>query len=601
MSSLLRSQGADVSDGGVHYRTWAPGQRNVQAVIFDERGEIVRTVGLNEETGGYFSTVDSAGSAGDRYKYKFGDSPTWPDPASRWQPDGVHGASAVINPATYRWNDGGWSAPGLTDLIIYELHIGTFTEGGTFRAAIEKLDHVAALGANAIEIMPVADFPGERNWGYDGVMLYAPARCYGTPDDMRALVDAAHARGLAVILDVVYNHLGPDGNYLGVYSTQYFTAKHKTPWGDALNFELPPVRNLFVENASYWMREFHIDGFRFDATHEIFDESPTHVLAEIAEVVHAAGGFVIIEDDRNEAELLRSRQSGGLGIDGAWSDDFHHVVRVALTGNRESYFGNYTGTTAELVDTLANGWLYRGQPQKIGGKSRGTESAVLKPEQFIYCISNHDQVGNRAFGERLGHVVSPAAYRAASALICLVPYTPMLFMGQEWAASTPFRYFTDHKPELGRLVTKGRREEFSAFEAFADPATRARIPDPQGEETFTGSKLNWAERDGAEHAGTLELYREFLTLRKTLPALRDRARANWRVFECGDGVVGIVFSEQEPNACVILIDLIGNHEPLSLEQLGRRWRIVLSSNDQRFGGDGAADFSVPTVLVLAVS
>jgi maltooligosyltrehalose trehalohydrolase len=509
----------------------------------------------------------------------------------------------VIDPNAHTWRDAGWVAPSLRDLVVYELHVGTFTSAGTFNEAIAKLDHVRELGASAIEIMPVADFPGDRNWGYDGVMLYAPARCYGHPDDLRRLVDEAHARGLAVILDVVYNHLGPDGNYLGCYSPQYFTRKHKTPWGDALNFELEPVRRFFLENPAYWMREFHIDGFRLDATHEIFDPTRKHLLAEIAEFVHAECGFVIIEDERNDASLLKSSAAGGLGIDAAWADDFHHVVRVTLTRDQESYFKNYSGTTDELVDTLENGWLYRGQPPLTGGKPRGTECRELQPEQFVYCISNHDQVGNRAFGERLSDTISTAAYRAASAFICVVPYTPMLFMGQEWAASTPFRYFTDHKPELGRMITKGRRNEFRDFAAFADPGTLEKIPDPQAAGTFTDCKLRWDEQVAPAHAPILRLYREFLALRATVPALHHRSRANWRVVQLQRDILALEFAPSTPDAFALVVDLVGGHEYPSLAEIGGRdrWRNVLSSNATQFAEPGAVDFEVPTVLALLAS
>ncbi|MBA2269921.1 MAG: malto-oligosyltrehalose trehalohydrolase, partial [Chthoniobacterales bacterium] len=447
-SPTQRSQGAELTAAGVRYRTWCEHDR-VDVLLVDATGAVLRTLPLEPEGDGYFSGIDQEGRAGDLYRYRLSDTGDWPDPASRAQPFGVHGPSSVVDPSAFRWGDASWKAPAYRDLVIYELHVGTFTGAGTFRATIEKLEYLVALGVNAIEIMPVADFPGDRNWGYDGVSLYAPSRAYGEPDDFRALVDAAHAGGLAVILDVVYNHLGPDGNYLGCYHSGYFNSEHETPWGVGLNHEQAAVRDFFSENALYWMREFHIDGFRLDATHAIVDDSPQHILAEIAERVHARGGFVIAEDDRNDPNLLRASNAGGLGFDGCWSDDFHHTVRVMLTKQREGYYANFEGTSRELADTLAHGWHFRGQPRPTSGKPRGGESIDLQPEQFVYCISNHDQVGNRAFGERLGHVVEPAAYRAASGLLCLVPYTPMLFMGQEWAASTPFQFFTEHNAELG--------------------------------------------------------------------------------------------------------------------------------------------------------
>lgn len=587
---------------GVRYRTWCEHDR-VDVLIVDEQRAVLRTVPLEAEGDGYFSGLDQAGRAGDLYRYRLGETGDWPDPASRAQPLGVHGPSMVVDANTYRWNDRSWQAPAYRDLIIYELHIGTFTEAGTFRGAIEKLEYLVELGVNAIEIMPVADFPGERNWGYDGVSIYAPSRAYGTPDDFRALVDAAHAHRLAVILDVVYNHLGPDGNYVGCYHTAYFNPHHKTPWGAGLNYEEAAVRDFFMENALYWMHEFHIDGFRLDATHAILDDSEQHILAEIAERVHAAGGFVIAEDDRNDPTLLRAAAAGGFGFDGCWSDDFHHTVRVMLTKQREGYYANFEGTPHELADTLAHGWHFRGQPRPTSGKPRGDESIDLAPEQFVYCISNHDQVGNRAFGERLAHVIDAAAYRAASALLCLVPYTPMLFMGQEWAASTPFQFFTDHNPELGRLVTEGRRKEFQNFAAFADPAQRERIPDPQALSTFTDSKLRWDELRQERHAQMLLLYQEFLGLRTTHAAFGNRSRDAWLATEVNDGVIALLYDGAGEFTLAVLVDLIGGHQMPNIDDPriapggGRDWQPILSSNEQRFGGDGRG-FSAPTTLVL---
>lgn len=509
----------------------------------------------------------------------------------------------VIDPHDFEWHDADRTRARFDELIIYELHIGCFTPRGTFRATIEKLPHLVNLGVTAIEIMPVADFPGDRNWGYDGVMLYAPSRIYGTPDDFRALIDAAHAQGLAVILDVVYNHFGPDGNYTSLFHSGYLTPKHKTPWGDAFDLECEAVRAFFTENAPYWMREFHIDGFRLDATHEIYDPTDRHLLGEIAQRVHELGGFVIAEDDRNEPQLLTPHAEGGLGFDGAWADDFHHVVRVMLTADNEGYFRNFRGTVDELAQTLTHGWLYRGQETLAGHKARGGSPAALHPQQFVYCISNHDQVGNRAFGERLSSTVAPAAYRAASALLCLVPQTPMLFMGQEWAASTPFQYFTHHNEELGRAVTKGRRQEFHHFNAFRDPAARQKIPDPQAESTFLNSKLQWAGITTDEHAKVLQLYREFLELRRAHPALRNRSRDNYLVTRL-DGIVVLLFGAAGEYTIAVVIDLIGGHSMPDLDDprltpgRERDWRSLLSSNETRFGGDGAPLFSMPTTLVL---
>jgi maltooligosyltrehalose trehalohydrolase len=420
---------------------------------------------------------------------------------------------------------------------------------------------------------------------------------------LRALVDAAHVRRLAVILDVVYNHLGPDGNYTGVYHGDYTNAKLHTPWGAALNYSAAPVRAFFGENPAYWIREFHIDGFRLDATHEIKDTSPRHVLREISDSIHSLGGFVVAEDERNLPQLILPSGDGGLGLDGCWADDFHHVVRVMLTRNQEAYYANYAGTSHELAQTLTHGWLYRGQNQIATGKARGGDPVAARAEQFVYCISNHDQVGNRAFGERLGHLISAAAYRAASAFLCVVPQTPMLFMGQEWNAATPFQFFTDHNAELGKLVTEGRRREFSRFAAFQDPAIRETIPDPQAPGTFTNSKLQWDELREQSHAQMLLLYQEFIALRRTHPALQNRARENWVASEV-DEFVAIFFGEPGRYDLAVLVDLVGGHAMPNLDRPrmtpgeGRDWRQVLSSNEPRFGGTDGADFSSPTTLIL---
>ncbi len=591
-----RSQGADVVDGGVRYRTWAPGKDRVEAVVYDSRGEGRRTISLGKEADGYFSALDPAGQPGDRYKYRFDDQ-EWPDPASRYNPDGVHGAAQVSDPAEFTWQDQAWSPPSLAELVIYELHLGTFTPAGTFRAAIEKLDHLVELGITALEIMPVADFPGRRNWGYDGVSLYAPARVYGTPDDFRMLVDAAHRRGLAVLLDVVYNHLGPAGNYLGSYSRDYFNPTHKTPWGDGFNFELKPVRDFFVENAIYWRREFHVDGFRLDATHTIVDSSEPHVLAEIAASIHSLGGIVTAEDERNEVQLVLPDIRGGMGLDAVWADDFHHVVRVMLTGVREGYFRSYEGTLDELTATLEHGWLLDGparKPQRFGKPSK---SSQLAPAQFVFCIANHDQIGNQAMGQRLQGIVPPSAYRAASALLCLLPYTPLLFMGQEWGASTPFVYFTDHEPNLGRLVTEGRRQEFKGFAGFRDAAARARIPDPQSEGAFSASKLGWEEIEESAHAQILQLYRECLALRRQEPAFRNRSRANYQVLAPVEGIIRLLFGHPDGEQCLVLADLVGGHAMPPLDER-REWELLLSSNEQRFGGQTEAPFALPELRVL---
>jgi maltooligosyltrehalose trehalohydrolase len=587
--------GAELTKEGVQYCLWAPGQDAVSVVV--QRAAALsefRTLPMARDKTDHFRVLDPEGGAGDRYQYQVGDM-RLPDPASRSQPNGVHGPSLVVDARAYPWSDDEWKRPPFRDLVIYELHVGTFTSEGTFRAAIEKLPHLRSLGITAIELMPIGDFPGRWGWGYDGVQIYAPARVYGSPDDLRALVDAAHRHGIAVILDVVYNHFGPDGNYLGCFSRAYFNAEHHTPWGDGFNFDAAQseqVRKFFVANPVYWMEQFHIDGFRLDATHAIADKSRPHILAEIAAAIHACGGYVIAEDARNETRLLESPQDGGYGFDGVWADDFHHVLSVGQTGAQEGYYRDFDGTLDELIETLQHGWLYRGRFSAAADRKRGTECRHLPPSKFVHCISNHDQSGNRAFGDRAHQIMRPAAYRTLSMLLCLTPYTPMLFMGQEWAATNPFLYFTDHNAELGAMITLGRRREFSDFAEFTDPATRERIPDPQSEETFLKSKLDWEEVRRGEHAEVLALYRECLHLRQRSAAFRPVSRDTWEV-EALPFEVGAIRMRTDDETYLLIFDPKGGHSGdlagcrIARLEAGWKWEVKLSTEERRFGGGGA--------------
>jgi maltooligosyltrehalose trehalohydrolase len=595
MENRVFAQGAELTGRGVSFRTWATGKKNVSVVIFGEHGSVVRELQLERETNGYYSTRDSASSAGTLYKYRL-DGEVFPDLASRFQPRGVHGPSQVVDGRPFRWTDSGWKSPALRELVIYETHVGTFTPEGTFEAIITRLDHLKEIGVNALELMPIADFAGDRNWGYDCVSIYAPSRAYGRPDGLRTLVNAAHAAGLAVILDVVYNHLGPDGNYMGAYANNYFNADHHTPWGAAFNLDASgseAVRQFFAENPVYWVNEFHIDGFRLDATHFILDDSPKHLIQEIAERAQALDAFVICEDPRNERKLLLPRDEGGYGCDAVWSDDFHHVARVQITGEHEGYMAYFKGTMKELVKTMREGWLFTGGLQK-DGIPRGTPGKDIEPEHFVHCISNHDQVGNRAYGDRLSNVVPPAAYRAASALLLTGPYTPMLFMGQEWATSSPFLYFTDHHDELGKGVTEGRRKEFADFSDFRNPKTRTLIPDPQALRTFTDSKLIWTELGQSPHAETLRLYSDFLRFRRI--ELKDRGRGRWRVGQVSPRAIALRYRRPNEGDILILAQLLANEtilEPASAlvrPAKGRSWRFVISSNEPIYGGERAGFF-----------
>jgi len=524
--------GARVSDEGVRYSVWAPKHAQLAVRIRRPGGEEEESHAMTAQSEGFFTFDDARGKAGDRYAYELPSGAVLPDPASRFQPEGVHAFSECVDPRAYRWRCSDWQRCGWHGQSIYEIHVGTFTAEGTFCSAIQRLDHVVSLGVEAIEIMPIADFPGERNWGYDGVALFAPARCYGSPDDLRALIDAAHERRLAVILDVVYNHLGPDGNYLGQYSDSYFHAERDTPWGAGFNLDGPnskPVREFFRSNAAYWLDEYRIDGLRLDATHAMRDDSPRHLLAELAELAHARGAFVIAEDERNTCELMVREDGGGAQIDAVWADDFHHQVRVALTGVQEGYFGSYSGSPEDLAYTVEHGWFYTGQAYASWkGKPRGEQCRHLPSTGFVYCIENHDQVGNRACGERLEHLIGSASFRAASALLCLSPHPPLIFMGQEWAASTPFLYFTDHAGELGRLVSEGRRKEFAAA-GINQRLAPEDVPDPQLPETFYRSKLLWEDIQHGPHASTLELYQRCLAQRARWLRGKALERAAWSV------------------------------------------------------------------------
>ncbi|MDB4951507.1 MAG: malto-oligosyltrehalose trehalohydrolase [Gemmatimonadetes bacterium] len=595
----LRPVGARPSEGGTDFRVWAPASSRADVVLYGPASE--RVAVLEAEEGGWFAGRVPDVGAGARYRWRLDGADTWPDPASRYQPDGVHGTSEVVDPAAFRWTDGGWRGLPLEEMVLYEVHVGTATPQGTFDALIPRLDALRDLGVTALELMPVADFPGDRNWGYDGVYPYAPARAYGGPEGLRRLVDAAHARGLAVVLDVVYNHLGPEGNYLhAVTGGRFFTPHHKTPWGDGINYDgegSAAVRGFVIGNALHWLREHHVDGLRLDATHAILDDGNPHLLAELADAlrdaVPAGRRFVLFaEDERNERRVVTLIEEGGLGIHAVWADDFHHQVRALAAGDREAYFADYAGTVEDLSVTLRKGWLYEGQESPNHARARGTPADGIAPPRFVHCIQNHDQVGNRALGTRLGHDVPPAVYRATSALLLLSPYTPLLWMGQEWDASAPFLFFTDHPEELGHAVTEGRRREFAKFAAFSDPAARERIPDPQAEETFLRSKLDWDERMRQPHLGVLTLYRELLALRRSDPALQPRDRASFAVACVAPGVLALRRTGKKETGLLLVVSFDGparislNPSFETRPPAGKQWKPLLWTEDPRFGGGG---------------
>lgn len=545
---------------------WAPRAERVELVTDVARTQL-------EATGkGWFRMVRPP--AGTDYQLSLDGGDPLPDPRSAFQPTGPHGPSRIVDHDAFPWKD--WTdaarrGVALADLIIYELHIGTFTSQGTFDGAIAHLDDLVDLGVTAIELLPVAEFPGDRGWGYDGVDLYAPHHGYGGPDGLRRLVDAAHARGLAVILDVVYNHLGPDGNHLAEFGP-YFTSAYTTPWGDALNFDGPdsgPVRRHFVDNAVFWLERYHFDGLRLDAVHAINDRSAQHLLEELAlrvdAITEGPRRFLIAESDLNDPRFVTPREQGGYGIDAQWSDDLHHAIHALLTGEREGYYADF-GTVDDLSKALRQAFVYDGRHSTFRGRPHGRAVGGLSGHRFLAYSQDHDQVGNRARGERLEHLAGPAKARIAAALVLLSPFMPMLFQGEEWAASSPFQYFTDHGPELGRLVRDGRRQEFAAF--GWDPLS---IPDPQERATFERSKLRWEERASPEHAAMLAWYRELITLRRSEPALRDGDLVTVRVDHGSDGRFVL---ERGP---IALAFNLGSDE-LRLRATGR---IVLSSGGAR--------------------
>lgn len=523
--------GAEVQgDGSVRFRLWGPGASSVDIEI-EGKAEPLPML-RNPE--GWHELVTAQAHAGTLYRFVLPDGLRVPDPASRFQPRDVHGPSEVVQPESYLWRDLEWKGRPWAETVLYELHVGTFTEEGTFLAAIQRLDHLAGLGITAIEIMPVADFPGGRGWGYDGVLFYAPESAYGRPEDLKALVEAAHARGISVVLDVVYNHFGPDGNYLSSYFPNIFTTRHKTSWGDALNYDSEDsrhTREFVIHNALYWVEEFHIDGLRLDAVHAIMDEGPKHLLDELAERVRFAvrdsGNYrpihLILENEHNEAgRLKRDRCGEPVHYTAQWNDDVHHVLHTTATHEDAGYYKSYAGDSEKLGRALAEGFAYQGETMASSGRVRGERSAHLPPGAFVAFIQNHDQVGNRAFGERLGAIAPPQAVRALAAVYLLLPQVPMLFMGEEWCATQPFPYFCDFEGELGEKVRTGRRQEFASFPEFKDPEQRESIPDPQAEETFRSAKLDWSERDDPEHAEWLDWYRRILDVRREveLPLLR---------------------------------------------------------------------------------
>ncbi len=521
------------------FRVWAPRPERVELALVatgvaggdagppGARPAALARISMTRGEGGWWSADVAEAGPGTDYGYVLDGAGPYPDPRSPWQPSGVHGLSRTVDHTAFAWTDSGWSAPPLEEAVIYELHVGTFTPAGTFDGVVGRLGDLVELGVTHVELMPVGEFPGSRGWGYDGVDLFAPHHAYGGPDGLKRLVDACHARGLAVLVDVVWNHLGPDGNYLGLYGP-YFSARYRTPWGEAVNFDGPgsdEVRAFVLDNARTWLRDYHADGLRIDAVHAIFDQSATNILEALsAEVLALAGQLgrrlvAIAESDLNDPRLVRGVAEGGYGLDAQWNDDFRHALHVALTAEADGYLGQYRGLV-DVARALERVFVYDGRYSAFRGRTHGRPVGDIPATRFVGFLQNHDQVGNRARGERIGHLVPPEAAKAGAALVLLGPFIPLLFAGEEWDASSPFQYFTDHQDEaLGVAVRDGRRREFPEFQRDG-----IEVPDPQAPATFDRSRLDWTERDREPHASVLAWYRDLIAYRAAHPWPRDAGR-----------------------------------------------------------------------------
>jgi maltooligosyltrehalose trehalohydrolase len=576
------------------FRVWAPEAANVEVIV---EAPIATTLPLARAPGGYFVGASAAVPVGALYKYRIDGEGPWPDPCSRYQPQGPHGPSMVVDGGAYCWRDVAWRGVQMKGQVLYELHVGAFTPAGAFDAAADKLPYLRDLGVTMVEIMPIAECPGRWNWGYDGVQLYAPYHVYGDYDAFKRFVDRAHELGLGVILDVVYNHLGPDGNYLKCFSPHYFSTRCKTDWGEAFNFDeahCRGARDFVLGNVRHWVTEFHVDGLRLDATQSIFDESERHVVAEIVATARAAAApreiVVIAENEPQRSEHLLSEERGGFGLDAMWNDDFHHAARVALTGSRDGYYFDYMGRAQEFLSAVRHGFLYQGQWYSWQRQPRGSSARALPPWAHVVFTQNHDQVGNTFIGDRLHTLAPPGRYRALMALMLLAPQTPLIFMGQEFASSRRFIFFADHHPELARLVHEGRRSYLKQFRAYADAAAQALIAHPASEEAFTGSQLDWSEAE--KNAGALAFHRDLLHLRKRDPVISQQLRDALEGATLSEHALVLRWFDDVHDDRLLVVNLERElafepaPEPLLAPRVDRQWRLAWSSEDPRYGGGG---------------
>ena len=593
MSTRALPIGAELRrEGGVHFRVWAPIRSRVEVIVEGQ----VDPIPLEPEGNGYFSGLAKSLGESVRYRYRLDGEGPYPDPASRFQPEGPHGPSQVVDPAKFAWTDKKWKGTGAEGQVLYEMHIGTFTPEGTYEAAARQLPELANLGITCIEMMPVADFSGSFGWGYDGVNMFAPTRLYGEPDDLRRFVDRAHAVGIGVILDVVYNHLGPDGNYLMSFTPDYFSKTYKNEWGEAINFDCgdcQPIREFFRCNAEYWIREFHFDGLRLDATQQIFDSSPKHIVQEIGEAVRiAANGrktYLVSENEPQHPRLVRPIERGGMGLDSLWNDDYHHSAFVALTGRAEAYYSDYLGSAQEFISAAKYGYLFQGQRYKWQKNRRGAPAFDIPAWGFINFLQNHDQIANSGLGLRCNELSSRNRFKAMTAWTLLSPGTPMLFQGQEFAASSPFFYFADHKPELAKLVAKGRQEFLSQFPSLATREVAEKLRDPADPKTFADCKLNFEERE--THSAIYAMHRDLLRLRREVPALKPRfpLRADGAVLGSNAWVMRFFGETPEQDRLVIVnlgrdLHMDPAPEPLLAPPDSHRWINEWASESADYGG-----------------
>jgi maltooligosyltrehalose trehalohydrolase len=597
--------GAEVlPDGRVHFRVWTPQHEKVEVVLERCTGPDSEPLSfeLAPELNWYFSGIVPEAEDGALYRFRMDDDKNlYPDPASRFQPEGPSGPSQVVDPQKFAWTDRNWAGISMDNQVMYEMHIGTYTAEGNWESALRQLEPLAELGITVIELMPVAEFAGTFGWGYDGVDLFAPSHLYGSLNDFRSFVDKAHSLGIGVILDVVYNHLGPVDNYLRQFSDSYFTSSYKNEWGEAINFDGPdsePIREFFTANAAFWISEYHLDGLRIDATQQMYDKSPENILVSLARAARQAAGkrkiIIVAENERQQAKLVHSPEQGGYGLDGVWNDDFHHCALVAMTAHNEAYYSGYLGTPQELISSLKQGYLYQGQFFKWQNNRRGSPVYGIKPSAFVIYLQNHDQVANSGHGFRLQSVTSPGLYRALTALLLLAPQTPLLFQGQEFGASSPFLYFANVAPELAETIHRSRIKFLSQFRSLTRPKMQEYFARPDDPQTFAVSKLDLSERD--RHTRAYAIHRDLLKLRRSDPIFHAQ-----RVGGADGAVIGAhalvmrFFGEKGDDRLLLLnlgldLSLEPISEPLLAPPENKFWQMAWSSEDPQYGGSGTAPF-----------